>query len=322
MSTSESTSAIIAFTFPGQGSQAVGMGKDLADAFPEARAVFEEVDEALGQKLSDIMWNGPEETLTLTANAQPALMAVSIATMRVLEARGLKLADKVAYVAGHSLGEYSALCAAGTFSLSDTAKLLRIRGDAMQSAVPVGQGAMAAIIGLEHGDVDAICAEAKAEGVCQIANDNGGGQLVISGSKAAVEKAAALATEKGAKRAIMLPVSAPFHSDLMAPAADAMRHALAKVEKNSPVVPVVANVRAAPVTDADEIAQLLVTQVTGQVRWRETVEWFGANGVTTLYEIGSGKVLTGLARRIDKNISGVAVNTPADIDAAIAAILG
>ncbi|MND29439.1 Malonyl CoA-acyl carrier protein transacylase [compost metagenome] len=312
----------IAFTFPGQGSQAVGMGKDLAEAYPEARAVFEEVDEALGQKLSDIMWNGPEDTLTLTANAQPALMAVSIATMRVLEARGLKLADKVAYVAGHSLGEYSALCAAGTFSLSDTAKLLRIRGDAMQSAVPVGQGAMAAIIGLEHSDVDAICAEAKAEGVCQIANDNGGGQLVISGSKAAVEKAAALATEKGAKRAIMLPVSAPFHSDLMAPAADAMRHALAKVEKKSPVVPVVANVRAAPVSDAEEIAQLLVTQVTGQVRWRETVEWFGQNGVTTLYEIGSGKVLTGLARRIDKNISGVAVNTPADIDAAIAAILG
>lgn len=317
-----SNSSSIAFTFPGQGSQAVGMGKDLAEAYPEARAVFEEVDEALGQKLSDIMWNGPEETLTLTANAQPALMAVSIATMRVLEARGLVLADKVAYVAGHSLGEYSALCAAGTFSLSDTAKLLRIRGDAMQSAVPVGQGAMAAIIGLEHSDVDAICAEAKAEGVCQIANDNGGGQLVISGSKAAVEKAAALATEKGAKRAIMLPVSAPFHSDLMAPAADAMRHALAKVEKKSPVVPVVANVRAAPVSDAEEIAQLLVTQVTGQVRWRETVEWFGQNGVTTLYEIGSGKVLTGLARRIDKNISGIAVNTPADIDAAIAAILG
>ncbi len=312
----------IAFTFPGQGSQAVGMGKDLADAFPEARAVFDEVDDALGQKLSDIMWNGPEETLTLTANAQPALMAVSIAAMRVLEARGLVLADKVAYVAGHSLGEYSALCAAGTFSLSDTAKLLRIRGDAMQSAVPVGQGAMAAIIGLEHGDVEAICAEATAEGVCQIANDNGGGQLVISGSRAAVEKAAGLATEKGAKRAIMLPVSAPFHSALMSPAADAMRHALAKVEKNNPVVPVVANVRAAPVFDAEEIAQLLVTQVTGQVRWRETVEWFGANGVTTLYEIGSGKVLTGLARRIDKNISGIAVNTPADIDTAIAAILG
>jgi len=314
--------ASIAFTFPGQGSQAVGMGKDLAEAFPEARAVFEEVDEALDQKLSDIMWNGPEETLTLTANAQPALMAVSMAAIRVLEARGLKLADHVAYVAGHSLGEYSALCAAGTFSLADTARLLRIRGDAMQSAVPVGQGAMAAIIGLEHADVDAICTEARAEGVCQIANDNGGGQLVISGSKVAVEKAAALATEKGAKRAIMLPVSAPFHSDLMAPAADAMRHALDKVEKKNPVVPVVANVRAAPVFDAEEIARLLVTQVTGQVRWRETIEWFGANGITTLYEIGSGKVLTGLARRIDKNISGVAVNTPADIDAALAAILG
>ncbi|CDN47232.1 ACP S-malonyltransferase [Neorhizobium galegae] len=312
----------IAFTFPGQGSQAVGMGKDLAEAFPEARAVFDEVDEALGQKLSDIMWNGPEETLTLTANAQPALMAVSVAAIRVMEARGLKLADKVAFVAGHSLGEYSALCAAGTFSLADTARLLRIRGDAMQSAVPVGQGAMAAIIGLEHGDVDAICAAARDAGVCQIANDNGGGQLVISGSKAAVEKAAGLATEKGAKRAIMLPVSAPFHSDLMAPAADAMRHALDKVEKHNPVVPVIANVRAVPVYDAEEIAKLLVTQVTGQVRWRETVEWFGANGVTTLYEIGSGKVLTGLARRIDKNISGIAVNTPADIEAALTAILG
>ena len=312
----------IAFTFPGQGSQAVGMGKELADSYPEARAVFQEVDDALDQKLSDIMWNGPEETLTLTANAQPALMAVSMAVMRVLEARGLKLSDTVSYVAGHSLGEYSALCAAGTFSLADTARLLRIRGDAMQSAVPVGQGAMAAIIGLEHGDVDAICAAARDAGVCQIANDNGGGQLVISGSKAAVEKAAGLATEKGAKRAIMLPVSAPFHSDLMAPAADAMRHALDKVEKNNPVVPVVANVRAVPVYDADEIATLLVTQVTGQVRWRETVEWFGANGVTTLYEIGSGKVLTGLARRIDKNISGIAVNTPADIEAALTAILG
>jgi [acyl-carrier-protein] S-malonyltransferase len=312
----------IAFTFPGQGSQAVGMGKDLAEAFPEARAVFEEVDEALGQKLSDIMWNGPEETLTLTANAQPALMAVSVAAMRVLEARGLRLADKVVYVAGHSLGEYSALCAAGTFSLADTARLLRIRGDAMQSAVPVGHGAMAAIIGLEHGDVAAVCEEVKEDGVCQIANDNGGGQLVISGSKAAVEKAAGLASEKGAKRAILLSVSAPFHSALMAPAADAMLHALAKVEKKNPVVPVVANVRAAPVYDADEIAKLLVSQVTGQVRWRETVEWFAANSVTGLYEIGAGKVLTGLARRIDKNIAGTAVNTPADIDAALNAILG
>ncbi len=312
----------IAFTFPGQGSQAVGMGKDLAENFAEARAVFEEVDEALGQKLSDIMWNGPEETLTLTANAQPALMAVSVAVMRVLEARGLKLAEKVSYVAGHSLGEYSALCAAGTLSLADTARLLRIRGNAMQAAVPVGQGAMAAIIGLDHGDVEAICAEAAAGGVCQIANDNGGGQLVISGAKAPVEKAAALASEKGAKRAIMLPVSAPFHSALMAPAAEAMREALASVQKNNPVVPVVANVRAAPVSDADEIAALLVEQVTGQVRWRETVEWFAANDVTTLYEIGSGKVLTGLARRIDKTVNGVAVNSPADIEAALQTLLG
>ena len=312
----------IAFTFPGQGSQAVGMGKDLAENFAEARTVFEEVDEALGQKLSDIMWNGPEETLTLTANAQPALMAVSVAVMRVLEASGLKLAEKVSYVAGHSLGEYSALCAAGTFSLADTARLLRIRGNAMQAAVPVGQGAMAAIIGLEHGDVEAICAEAASGGVCQIANDNGGGQLVISGAKAPVEKAAALASEKGAKRAIMLPVSAPFHSALMAPAAEAMREALASVQKNNPVVPVVANVRAAPVSDADEIAALLVEQVTGQVRWRETVEWFAANDVTTLYEIGSGKVLTGLARRIDKTVNGVAVNSPADIEAALQTLLG
>ncbi|MDW5318082.1 ACP S-malonyltransferase [Rhizobium sp. PL01] len=312
----------IAFTFPGQGSQALGMGKDLADAFPEAAAVFAEVDDALGEKLSDIMWDGPEETLTLTANAQPALMAVSIAALRVLEAKGLDLKSKVAYVAGHSLGEYSALCAAGTFSLADTARLLRIRGNAMQAAVPVGKGAMAAIIGLEHADVDAVCKEASTLGSCQIANDNGGGQLVISGEKAAVEKAAALATEKGAKRAILLPVSAPFHSTLMAPAADAMREALATVAKNNPVVPLIANVRAAPVTDASEIAALLVEQVTGQVRWRETVEWFAANDVTTLYEIGSGKVLTGLARRIDKTVTGITVNSPADIDAALQTLLG
>ncbi|MCM2395407.1 ACP S-malonyltransferase [Rhizobium sp. S95] len=312
----------LAFTFPGQGSQAVGMGKDLADTYTEAKAVFDEVDEALGEKLSATMFDGPEDKLTLTANAQPALMAVSMAVIRVLEARGLDLKSKVSYVAGHSLGEYSALCAAGTFSLADTARLLRIRGNAMQAAVPVGEGAMAAIIGLEHGDVEAVCKDASALGSCQIANDNGGGQLVISGAKAAVEKAAALASEKGAKRAIMLPVSAPFHSALMAPAADAMREALAGVEKKNPVVPLIANVRAAPVTDANEIAALLVEQVTGQVRWRETVEWFGRNGVTTLYELGSGKVLTGLARRIDKNVTGVAVNTPADIDAALAALIG
>ncbi|OCP36663.1 ACP S-malonyltransferase [Ensifer sp. LC163] len=311
----------IAFTFPGQGSQAVGMGKDLADAFPEAAAVFAEVDEALGEKLSETMWNGPEERLTLTANAQPALMAVSMAVIRVLEAKGLDLKSKVSFVAGHSLGEYSALCAAGTFSIADTARLLRIRGNAMQAAVPVGKGAMAAIIGLEHADVDAICREASALGSCQIANDNGGGQLVISGEKAAVEKAAALASEKGAKRALMLPVSAPFHSSLMAPAAEAMREALAKVEKHNPSVPVIANVLAAPVSDATEIARLLVEQVTGQVRWRETVEWFAANNVATLYEVGSGKVLTGLARRIDKSVTGITVNTPADIDTALSALL-
>ena len=312
----------IAFTFPGQGSQSLGMGKDLADAFPQAARVFAEVDDALGEKLSDIMWNGPEETLTLTANAQPALMAVSIAALRVLEAEGLDLKSKIAYVAGHSLGEYSALCAAGTFSLADTARLLRIRGNAMQAAVPVGKGAMAAIIGLEHSDIEAICGEAAALGSCQIANDNGGGQLVISGEKTAVEKAAALATDKGAKRAILLPVSAPFHSTLMAPAADAMRAALENVEKRDPVVPLIANVRAAPVSDAGEIANLLVEQVTGQVRWRETVEWFAANDVTTLYEIGSGKVLTGLARRIDKTVNGIAVNSPADIKAALQTLLG
>jgi [acyl-carrier-protein] S-malonyltransferase len=297
------------------------MGKDLAENFAEARAVFEEVDKALGEKLSDVMFNGPEDTLTLTANAQPALMAVSIAVVRVLEAKGLDLKSKVAYVAGHSLGEYSALCAVGTFSLADTARLLRIRGNAMQAAVPVGVGAMAAIIGLEHADVVAVCEAAAAVGACQIANDNGGGQIVISGEKAAVEKAAGLATDKGAKRAILLPVSAPFHSTLMAPAADAMREALAMVSKSDPIVPLIANVRAAPVTAADEIASLLVEQVTGQVRWRETVEWFAGNGVTTLYELGSGKVLTGLARRIDKTINGISVNGPADIDAAVAALM-
>ncbi|MEX2740179.1 ACP S-malonyltransferase [Rhizobium mongolense] len=311
----------VAFTFPGQGSQAVGMGKELAENFSEARSVFEEVDDALEEKLSTIMFEGPEDTLTLTANAQPALMAVSLAVVRVLQAKGLDLKSKVSYVAGHSLGEYSALCAAGTFSLAETARLLRIRGNAMQAAVPVGVGAMAAIIGLEHADVVAVCEAASAAGACQIANDNGGGQIVISGEKAAVEKGAALATEKGAKRAILLPVSAPFHSSLMAPAAEAMREALAGVSKSNPVVPLIANVRAAPVTDADEIARLLVEQVTGQVRWRETVEWFAANNVTTLYELGSGKVLTGLARRIDKTVNGIALNTPADIDAAVAALM-
>lgn len=306
----------IAFTFPGQGSQAVGMGKALADAFPEARRVFEEVDEALGEKLSEVIWEGPEDRLTLTANAQPALMAVSIAALRALEARGLSLKDKVAYVAGHSLGEYSALCAAGMFSVADTAKLLRLRGNAMQAAVPVGEGAMAAILGLDQQAVEDACTEAG----CQIANDNGGGQLVISGAKATVEEAARLCTAKGAKRALMLQVSAPFHSALMSPAADAMRDALAKVAKNAPVVPVVSNVVVSPLSDPDQIAQRLVEQVTGRVRWRETVEWFAANGVTTLYEIGSGKVLSGLAKRIAKDVATVNVSTPADIDGALAAL--
>lgn len=310
----------IAFTFPGQGSQAVGMGKDLAEAFPEARAVFQEVDDALGEKLSRVMWEGPEETLTLTANAQPALMAVSLAALRALEARGFVLKDKVSYVAGHSLGEYSALAAAGTFSIADAARLLRIRGNAMQAAVPAGEGAMAAVLGLEQADVEAACAEAAQQAPCQIANDNGGGQLVISGAKAGVDEAARICTEKGAKRVIMLSVSAPFHSELMAPAAEIMRNALAEVKKQAPLVPVVANVVVKPLTDVEEIAARLVEQVTGRVRWRETVEWFGQNGVTTLYEVGSGKVLSGLARRINRDIATSAINTPSDVEAALTAL--
>jgi [acyl-carrier-protein] S-malonyltransferase len=310
----------IAFTFPGQGSQAVGMGKDLAEAFSEARRVFDEVDDALGEKLSKLIWEGPEETLTLTANAQPALMAVSIAAVRALEARGFALKDKVAYVAGHSLGEYSALAAAGMFSVGDAAKLLRIRGNAMQAAVPAGVGAMAAILGLDEPAVAEACTEAGSGSVCQIANDNGGGQLVISGEKAAVERAAKLCTDKGAKRALMLQVSAPFHSALMAPAADVMREALSKVAKQTPAVPVVSNVVVQPLSDPDEIVKRLVEQVTGRVRWRETVEWFGANGVTALYEVGAGKVLSGLARRINRDIATAAIGTPADVEAALDAL--
>ncbi|TIM49542.1 MAG: ACP S-malonyltransferase [Mesorhizobium sp.] len=310
----------VAFTFPGQGSQAVGMGRDLADAFPESRKIFEEVDDALGENLSKLIWEGPEERLTLTTNAQPALMAVSLAAIRALESRGLSLKHKVAYVAGHSLGEYSALAAAGFVSVADAARLLRIRGNAMQAAVPAGEGAMAAIIGLEQADVEAACAEAAKDSICQIANDNGGGQLVISGARAAVEQAAKLCTEKGAKRVLMLQVSAPFHSALMAPAAEVMREALAGVTKNAPFVPVVSNVSVTPSSDPDAIAHRLVEQVTGRVRWRETVEWFGANGIPTLYEVGAGKVLSGLARRINRNIATGAVGTPADVEAALAAL--
>jgi [acyl-carrier-protein] S-malonyltransferase len=309
----------VAFTFPGQGSQAVGMGKALAEASPEARAVFAEVDDALGQNLSGLMFDGPEDELTLTANAQPALMAVSMALVRILEARGVG-PSKAAFVAGHSLGEYSALCAAGAFSLADTARLLRIRGDAMQAAVPVGRGAMAAIIGAEAADVARLCADMAQGEVCQIANDNGGGQLVISGSAAAIARAIEAAPGIGAKRAIALSVSAPFHSALMLPAAEAMAEALAAAQKRAPVIPVVANVSVTPLSDPHEIAASLVAQVTGQVRWRETVEWFAANGVATLYEIGSGKVLTGLARRISKDVAGVAVNTIEDADAVAAAL--
>jgi [acyl-carrier-protein] S-malonyltransferase len=305
-----------AFTFPGQGSQSVGMGKALAEAFPVARAVFGEVDAALGQKLSAIMWDGPIETLTLTENAQPALMAVSLATIRVLEAEaGLDLARDAAFVAGHSLGEYSALAAAGTFSIADAARLLRIRGNAMQAATPVGTGAMAAILGLDFEAVVAVAAEAAEGEVCQAANDNGGGQVVISGHKAAVDRACELAKAKGAKRAIPLPVSAPFHCALMQPAADAMAEALAKVTVKAPVVPVVANVVAAPVSDPAEIVRRLVEQVTGTVRWRECVAAMAGAGVTTFYEIGSGKVLTGLVKRIADGATGTAIGTPDDVAA-------
>lgn len=311
---------VCAFTFPGQGSQTVGMGKALSDQFSEARSVFEEVDDALGEKLSSVMFEGPEDVLTLTANAQPALMAVSMAVIRVLEKNGLDLKHKVSFVAGHSLGEYSALCAAGTFSLADTARLLRIRGNAMQEAVAVGEGAMAAIIGLEENIVAEICSSVLGEGVCEIANDNGGGQLVISGATKAVNAAVKLATEKGAKRAILLSVSAPFHSSLMQPAAEAMHDALLDVNKLAPSVPVVPNISVKPETDPDKIIELLVRQVTGRVRWRETVEWFAAHNVDTLFEIGSGKVLTGLARRIDRNLTGLTVGTADEIENALKAL--
>lgn len=303
-----------AFVFPGQGSQAVGMGQALAGAFPQARAVFDEVDEALSQKLSTLMFEGPSDELTLTANAQPALMAVSLAAIRVLEAEiGLDLGAHAAFVAGHSLGEYSALAAAGSISISDTARLLRIRGDAMQRAVPVGEGAMAALLGLEYEAAAAVARDAAQGEVCDPANDNGGLQVVVSGSKAAVERAVALATERGAKRAIMLTVSAPFHCALMAPAAEAMREALTKVEISPPRVPLVANVTAAPVTDPEAIRAALVDQVTGTVRWRESVMFMADAGVDVFFEVGSGKVLTGLAKRIAAGASGQAIGTPEDV---------
>jgi [acyl-carrier-protein] S-malonyltransferase len=306
-----------AFTFPGQGSQAVGMGKLLADTFPEARAVFDEVDDALDQKLSDIMWNGPEGDLTLTANAQPALMAVSLATMRVLDAKGLDLKASVSFVAGHSLGEYSALAAAGSLDVATAAKLLRVRGNAMQNAVPVGQGAMAALLGLDFEAAAEIAKDAAQGEVCQAANDNAPGQVVVSGHVAAVERAVEIAKARGARRAVLLPVSAPFHCSLMGPAAEAMAEALTNADIKAPVVPLVANVLATPITDPVDIRNRLVEQVTGTVRWRESISWLAGEGVDTFVEVGTGKVLTGMVKRIAKEASGMAINSPDDIDAVI-----
>jgi len=304
----------IALVFPGQGSQAVGMGKALADAFAPARQVFDEVDAALGERLSETIWNGPAEALTLTENAQPALMAVSIATLRVLEQEdGLDIIRDVAFVAGHSLGEYSALAAARAISVADAARLLRIRGRAMQKAVPVGVGAMAALIGLELEAARAVAAEASREDVCTAANDNGGGQVVLSGTKAAVERAVELAKTRGVKRAMLLPVSAPFHCPLMQPAADVMADALAKVAVHAPLVPVVANVPARPIKEPGEIVQNLVEQITATVRWRESVLFMAQSGVSAFFEIGAGRVLTGLIKRIAESASAIPIGVPEDI---------
>jgi [acyl-carrier-protein] S-malonyltransferase len=303
-----------AFTFPGQGSQAVGMGKALAEAFPAAKAVFEEVDDALGDRLTAIIWEGPAETLQLTENAQPALMAVSIATLRVLETEaGFSVGRDAAYVAGHSLGEYSALAAAGSLSLADTARLLRTRGLAMQKAVPVGAGAMAALLGMDYEAAVAVAGEAAQGQICQAANDNGGGQVVVSGDKAAVDRAVEIAKTKGAKRAMLLPVSAPFHCKLMQPAADVMAKALAEVAIKPPAAPLVSNVLASAITDPDEIRRRLIEQVTGTVRWRESIAYMAQHGVTRFFEIGSGKVLSGLVKRIADGAVGVAVGGPNDI---------
>jgi [acyl-carrier-protein] S-malonyltransferase len=311
----------IAFTFPGQGSQAVGMGKVLADGFPAAKAVFDEVDAALGQRLTAVMWEGPQETLTLTENAQPALMAVSMAVMRVLEQQGVDLARHVACVAGHSLGEYSALAAAGTFTLGDAAQLLKARGQAMQKAVPVGAGAMAALLGIGREAAEKVAAEASRAGeACQVANDNEPAQVVISGAKTAVLRATEIAKAHGCRRAILLDVSAPFHSALMRPAADVMTAALAKVSLRAPKVPLYANVAAAPLTDPDAIRKGLIAQVTGTVRWRESISAMAAAGVTEVYEVGAGRVLTGLVRRIVPSLQGRSVGTPEEIADAAATI--
>jgi [acyl-carrier-protein] S-malonyltransferase len=303
-----------AFTFPGQGSQTVGMGRAMAEAFPAAHAVFDEVNTALGEKLTDIMWEGPAETLQLTENAQPALMAVSLAALRVLEGEaGFSVERDAAFVAGHSLGEYSALAAAGSLSISDTARLLRTRGLAMQKAVPVGVGAMAALLGLDYEAAVAVAEEAAQGQVCAAANDNGGGQVVVSGDKAAVERALDIAKAKGAKRAMLLPVSAPFHCRLMQPAADAMAEALAGVSIRPPAAPLVANVLATPIVEPEEIRRRLIEQVTGTVRWRESVAYMASHGVTRFFEIGAGKVLSGLVKRIAEGAVGVSVGGPGDI---------
>jgi [acyl-carrier-protein] S-malonyltransferase len=312
----------IAFLFPGQGSQVVGMGAELAKTYASARAVFAEVDAALGQKLSELMFAGPLEELTLTENAQPALMAASLAVLRVLEAeQGFCLADRVKFVAGHSLGEYSALAAAGALSLADAARLLKVRGKAMQAAVPVGQGAMAALLGVGKDVAETLAAEAAQGEVCQLANDNEPNQAVISGSKAAIERAGSLAKAHGVRRFLPLNVSAPFHCALMQPAADAMAHALAGVDIKPPRVPLVANVLAAPISDPADIKTRLVQQVTATVRWRESVAAMAADGVSEVYEIGAGKVLSGLAKRIAPSLNASSIGTPADIEAALPALL-
>ena len=304
----------VAFVFPGQGSQAVGMGRALAESFAPARAVFEEVDAALGEKLSDRIWNGPGETLTLTENAQPALMAVSLAALHVLEREaGVDVKRDAAFVAGHSLGEYSALAAARALSIADAARLLRIRGRAMQKAVPIGAGAMAALIGLDLDEAKAIAAEVSTAGVCAAANDNGGGQVVLSGDKTAVERAVDVAKARGVKRAMLLPVSAPFHCPLMQPAADVMAEALSKVSVSPPLVPVVANVLARPIHEPADIVRCLVEQVTGTVRWQESILFMARAGVTSFYEIGAGRVLSGLIKRIADGASASAIGAPEDV---------
>lgn len=310
-----------ALVFPGQGAQTIGMGRDLAAAYPAARAVFDEVDEALGEKLSALIWEGEQDVLTLTANAQPALMATSLAAMRALEAEGVSLAD-AGFVAGHSLGEYSALAASGAISIADTAVLLRTRGTAMQQAVPVGVGAMAALLGLDFAAVQEVAEEAAQGEICQAANDNDPGQVVVSGHKAAVERACEIAKARGARRAMLLPVSAPFHCALMQPAADVMQQALADVTINAPMVPLVANVRAEAVSDPDVIRALLVEQVTGSVRWRESVAYMADQGVSEIFEVGAGKALCGMIRRIAKDVATKAVGTPDDVVAASLQIKG